>query len=277
MNDSLPSRNTLAVFDVSGADIRFGQTEDGTPYAIAADYSQAMGYRQTKNALDLLDEEEKGFALAETPGGTQRLAVIYEDGMWELIFRSTLPGAKAIKSRVKAILREIRETGRYEVPALADPLAELERQTELTSRAIEIAKAERASREVAEQQVRELEPVARSWQILASGEGDFSVADAAKILGRDPSITLGRNRLFALLAEYRWTYRQGADDKPRAMQTAVNRGWLSELPQSYEHPRTGEVVLTAPQVRVTSKGLHELHKRLGGTGVLPASVQGGAR
>jgi hypothetical protein len=37
--------------------------------------------------------------------------VIYEDGLWGLIFRSTKPEAKAIKKRVKAILREIRATG----------------------------------------------------------------------------------------------------------------------------------------------------------------------
>lgn len=279
MSSIIPPRNTLAVFDVSGADIRFGTTEDGTPYAVASDYAKTLGYRDASNALRLLDEDEKGTQIVSTPGGDQRVSVIYEDGMWELIFRSTLPGAKAIKSRVKAILREIRETGRYEATALADPLAELERQTELTTRAIEIAKAERAGREVAERQVRELEPAANSWQILASGDGDFSVSDAAKILSRDPSIKLGRTRLFTLLDEYRWTYRQLADDRPRVKQTAIERGWLSELPQSHYHPRTGELVLDAPQVRVTAKGLHELHKRLGGTGavVVPASVEGGVR
>lgn len=161
------------------------------------------------------------------------------------------------------------------------------REAEIRSEPVEMTKLEalqaaiesEQGRLAAEARVAELEPAARSWQVLASGEGDFAVADAAKILGRDPSITLGRNRLFAVLAEYRWTYRQGADDKPRAMQAAVTRGWLSELPQSYEHPRTGELVLAAPQVRVTAKGLHELHKRLGGTGavVVPASIQGGAR
>jgi prophage antirepressor-like protein len=109
----------LQLFNVSGADVRFGTTGDGTPYAIASDYAKAMSYKQTKNALDLLDEEEKGFAQTETLGGTQRVAVIYEDGMWELIFRSTLPGAKAIKARVKAILKQIRETGRYEAPLSA--------------------------------------------------------------------------------------------------------------------------------------------------------------
>jgi anti-repressor protein len=112
-----PDDNTqgaLQLFNVSGADIRFGLTDDGTPYAVAADFAKTMGYAKTQNATDILDDEEKGYAHVVTPGGRQRLAVIYEDGLWELIFRSTLPGAKAIKSRVKAILKEIRQTGRYE-------------------------------------------------------------------------------------------------------------------------------------------------------------------
>jgi len=122
--------------------------------------------------------------------------------------------------------------------------------------------------------VAELAPAAQSWQTLAAAEGDFSVADAAKILARDPSIKLGRNRLFTLLDEYRWTYRQLADDRPRVMQAAIERQWLSEIPQSHYHPRTGELVMDAPQVRVTVKGLHELHKRLGGSGAVQV---GGAR
>lgn len=119
-----------------------------------------------------------------------------------------------------------------------------------------------------ESRVRELEPAAASWQTLAAAEGDFAVADAAKILCRDGGITVGRNRLFAALLEMRWAYRQQADGRPRAMQAAVDRGWLSELPQSHTHRETGETVLDPPQVRVTVKGLHELHKRLGGDGEL---------
>jgi DNA-damage-inducible protein D len=130
------------------------------------------------------------------------------------------------------------------------------------------------------EKVAELEPAANSWQVLASGDGDFSVADAAKILARDPAIKLGRNRLFTLLDEYRWTYRQLADDRPRVMQVAIERRWLSEIPQSHYHPRTGELVMDAPQVRVTVKGLHELHKRLGGSAAVAiptVPMQGGAR
>lgn len=114
------SRGALQLFNISGADIRFGLTEDGTPYAVAADFAKTMGYRDAEKATRLLDEDEKGTQIVGTPGGPQRMSVIFEDGLWELIFRSTLPGAKAIKARVKAILKEIRQTGRYDATAPKD-------------------------------------------------------------------------------------------------------------------------------------------------------------
>lgn len=123
-----------------------------------------------------------------------------------------------------------------------------------------------------ETRVAELEPAAQSWTVLAAADGDFSVGDAAKILARDPRIQTGPRRLFTLLITMKWAYRQLADSRPRAMQYAVERGWLSELPQSHNHPETGETVLDPPQVRVTVKGLHELHKRLGGDGPLRLSA-----
>lgn len=117
----------LRRFNVGGNNIRFGITEDSTPYAVAADFAKAMGYGQATDATRLLDDGEAGQQIVLTRsanGVAQRreMNVIYEDGLWELIFRSTLPGAKAIKKQVKAILRQIRETGRYETEPAADHL-----------------------------------------------------------------------------------------------------------------------------------------------------------
>ncbi|MCD0444063.1 phage antirepressor KilAC domain-containing protein [Glycomyces sp. A-F 0318] len=112
--------------------------------------------------------------------------------------------------------------------------------------------------------VADLAPSAASWEVLASGRGDFSVSDAAKILSRDPSIQIGQNRLFGTLGALSWAYRQQGDHSWRAYQSAVNAGWLSELPQSHSHPRSGKRVLDPPQLRVTAKGLGELRRRLGG-------------
>ncbi|MHA6764803.1 phage antirepressor KilAC domain-containing protein [Streptacidiphilus sp. PAMC 29251] len=147
--------------------------------------------------------------------------------------------------------------------------------------ALQAAIESEQGRLVAEARVAELEPIAHSWTVLASGDEDYAVADTAKFLSRDPGIQLGRDRLFTVLREYGWACRQGADQKHRAKQYAVERRWLSEIPQSHFHPRTGDLVLDPPQVRVTVKGLHELHKRLGGTAPvqapLPAAIAGGVR
>jgi prophage antirepressor-like protein len=225
-----------------------------------------MGYRDAEKATRLLDEDEKGTQIVGTPGGPQRMSVIYEDGMLELIFRSTIPGAKAIKARVKAILREIRETGSFSVAPTTPALPQ-----DYEEALVHLLDKVRENKQL-ESKVKELEPAAQSWNVLATADGDLAVADAAKILARDPRIETGPRRLFNLLITMRWAYRQQADNRPRAMQYAIERGWLSELPQSHNHPESGELVLDAPQVRVTVKGLHELHKRLGGEGPLQLSA-----
>ena len=90
-----------SIFDVLGHNLRFGVTDDDRIYVVASDIAKAMGYRDAANATRTLDEDEKGTRLVSTPGGDQHVYVIYEDGIWELIFRSSLPGAKLIKKRVK--------------------------------------------------------------------------------------------------------------------------------------------------------------------------------
>ncbi|MGW6872873.1 BRO-N domain-containing protein [Streptomyces xanthophaeus] len=128
---SAPERGQgLQPFNISGAEIRFGVTEDGKAYAVAADFARTMGYRDASNALRILDEDEQGTQPVSTPGGRQQMKVIFEDGMWELIFRSSLPGAKEIKKRVKEILSQIRKTGSFTVKPL-DELELAERQVEL--------------------------------------------------------------------------------------------------------------------------------------------------
>lgn len=244
---------------------------DGLPWFVGRDVAHVLGYSNpSRDVARHTTERQRGMYRIGTPSGDQDVVVISEPGIYRLVMRSNLEAAVQFQDWLsEEVLPSLRQTGSYS--AAPREMTKLE--------ALQAAIESEEGRLAAEARVAQLEPAARSWQVLASGEGDFAVADAAKILGRDPSITLGRNRLFALLAEYRWTYRQGADDKPRAMQTAVTRGWLSELPQSYEHPRTGDLILTAPQVRITAKGLHELHKRLGGTATVQIPTvpsQGGA-
>lgn len=271
MNDLAPF-----TFPDTGHEIRV-VTIDDEPWWIATDICAALGYSNPSDAVathvDAEDLTRATLALSEGSRIVNReRPLVNESGLYSLILRSNIPQARAFKRWVThEVLPAIRKTGRYEVQ-LGDPLAELERQTHMTVKAIEVARQERAGREAAERQVRELEPAARAWDTLASAEGDFAVADAAKILSRDPAIKLGRDRLFTLLREWGWAFRQGVDGKHRAYQKAIDPGWLSEIPQSHYHPRTGELVLDPPQVRVTVKGLQALHKKLGGVAQLRIDI-----
>lgn len=246
----------LIPFDLGGVEVRFGTDSEGRPWVAAQDIAVRLGYRDAANALRNVDEAERGTQIVSTPGGDQRISVLFEAGIWELIFLSRRPEAKAIKARVKEILKQIRETGRYEVPADFATALEL-----AAKQAREIA-AQRAELSI-------VKPQAEAWSTLADTGADYSVREAAYILNRDPSISTGQMRLFALLYDWRLI---GADKRPYA----THAKHVTLRPQTRVHPTSGERIPAAPQVRVTVDGLAYLHKRLGGTEPLDVSPLGGA-
>lgn len=120
----------MQTFNIGDRPWRFGTTDTGRPYAVAADVAKTFDYASAKDATRQLDDDEKGRQIVPTPGGSQQMTVIYEDGIWELIFLSRKPEAKAIKKRVKEVLRQIRETGHFQSEPM-DELALAERNVEL--------------------------------------------------------------------------------------------------------------------------------------------------
>lgn len=223
---------------------------DGEAWFIAADVAFLLGYSEASAMTRTLDDDEKGLQIVQTVGGAQRVAVISEAGLFSAILRSRVPGAKAFKRWVThEVLPSIRRTGAYVVP---------ESPEQLMARAVLQAQELIARKD---EQIAVLAPRAEAWDELASAEGDYEVGDAAKILAR-AGVEIGRQRLFTQLADLGWIYR-GAQGKWKARQSAVDSGWLAEKPQSHHHPRSGEVVLDPPQVRVTVRGIERLRVRLG--------------
>lgn len=119
------------------------------------------------------------------------------------------------------------------------------------------------ARELAEQRAKELEAPARSWSVLAEAHGDYSVDEAAKMLSRDERITTGRTRLFNFMESLGWIYRHGSRNRWHAYQSQVDLGRLTQkMSAAFLNTRTGEMENPAPTIRVTAKGLEELHKRI---------------
>ena len=85
---------------------------------VGKDVATALGYAKSRNALSVhVDEEDKKDALIQGPlGGTQKMTVINESGLYSLILSSKLPQAKAFKRWVTSeVLPAIRQTGKYEL------------------------------------------------------------------------------------------------------------------------------------------------------------------
>jgi anti-repressor protein len=246
---------TVAAFRApEGPEIRV-VTIDGEPWFVAADVCAALGIANSRDAVSRLDEAEKGVGETDTLGGLQRVTIVSEPGLYRLVMRSNRPDAVRFQMWIAhEVLPTIRRAGSYATaPALPQTYADALRQL---ATSVE-------EREALTAQVAELAPAASSWATLATGYGDYSVADAAKVLSRDPAINVGQQRLFTLLGRLGWIYRAG-DQRWRVYQTAVEAGRLSELATSHYHPRTGELIVDPPQVRITVKGLGALHRHLAG-------------
>lgn len=195
----------VSPFEALGTNLRFGTTEDGTPFVVGADFARKLDYRDTDKAARLLDEDEKGTQIVGTPGGPQRMVVFYEDGIWELIFRSGKTEAKAIKRRVKEILAALRR-GEIVVPEqrvdpgtisrrdLARMVLDAEDRADSEAAARQI---EAAGRATAEAQVAELAPQAAAANVLMDVHGTWTMGTLANMFG------IGRTALFKMLYKER--------------------------------------------------------------------------
>lgn len=109
--------NELQVFKFENSQVRTVLIND-VPYFVGKDVATILGYSNPRDALSKhVDEEDKGVANYDTPGGKQNLTVISESGVYALVFGSKLPGAKKFKRWVtNEVLPTIRKTGGYKVP-----------------------------------------------------------------------------------------------------------------------------------------------------------------
>ena len=98
-------------------EIRTMTDEKGETFFVGKDVAMALGYKNTRKALqDHVDEEDKGVTKRDTLGGTQKMVFINESGLYSLILSSKLEQARQFKRWVTSeVLPAIRKTGRYEM------------------------------------------------------------------------------------------------------------------------------------------------------------------
>ena len=109
---------------------------------VGKDVAQALGYSNTRDALNKhVDAEDKLESQIATSGQRRTTIIINESGLYSLILSSKLPQAKAFKRwATSEVLPSIRRTGRYELPQRIPELAVLNSDAEDTLTSTQVAK-----------------------------------------------------------------------------------------------------------------------------------------
>jgi prophage antirepressor-like protein len=102
--------------------------KDGDIWFVAVDACAVLEHSNSRMAISGLDDDERGVSIVYTPGGPQRVNIVNESGLYNLVFTSRKPEAKAFRRWVTGVvLPTLRRTGQFEMngePGHARPVGD---------------------------------------------------------------------------------------------------------------------------------------------------------
>ena len=278
----MPAPNSITTtdnqtYEFNGKTVRIHIEETGKVWFCAKDVALALGYKDTNNAIK---RHCKGVAKRHplaTSGGIQQFLFIGEGDVYRLIASSKLPSAERFESWLfDEVVPSIQDHGAYITPTAMQRLATdpdfiinlgyaLKDANEKREQAERIAAQKQLQLEASEQRVAELAPKAEALDDFTNVDGSYSVKDAAALLSNRIGVMIGRNRLFNYMHGIGWIYRDPSTRTWVAYQAQIENGRLIMKAHAQHGTHSNGVTFPyPPTLRVTAKGLAELHKRLGG-------------
>lgn len=233
--------------------VRAVRGEDGEPMFVAKDVCAVLELKNPRSTLALLDEDEKGVHIVDTPGGEQQMTIVTEPGFYKLVMRSRKPEAKAFQRWVThEVLPALRREGGYMV-------ARDETPEQTMARAVLLAQA---TIDRQRDRIAELEPKALFADAVAASDGTCLVGELAKMM-RQNGVKVGQNRLFAMLREDGYLGNVG-QNRNVPTQRAMDLG-LFRIKETAVTHSDGHVTLSRTP-KVTGKGQRYFLERYGKTG-----------
>ena len=223
---------------------------DGQPWFVGKEIAQALGYKDTVNALKShVDAEDKRGWQITTPGGIQEMTIINESGLYSLVLSSKLPGAKQFKRwGTSEVLPGIRNNGGYINGQ------ETMSPEELMAKALMVAEKTLAEREkrisalTVENQI--LQPKADYFDQLVDRNLLTSLRDTAKELG------IKEKKFIGFLVEKKYLFR---DKKGKLTPYAGKADDLFTVKECFNEKTnwSGTQTMVTPKGRETFKLLCE--------------------
>ncbi|MGE9857048.1 phage antirepressor [Limosilactobacillus reuteri] len=208
--------NQPQLFNFHGQNVRT-VTINNEPYFVGKDVAMNLKYRQPADAIrNHVQPEDKGVYKLSTPGGEQRMTVINESGLYDLIFDASRQSknsdvrdnARKFRHWVTSeVLPIIRKHGAYMTPqtiekVLLNPDTIINLATQL--------KQEQEQRKQLQAENEQMKPKALFADAVSTSNSSILIGQLAKIL-RQNGIQIGQNRLFAWMREHGYLGIRGSN------------------------------------------------------------------
>lgn len=224
----------------------------GDAWFVGKDVAQALGYKDTINALKThVDPEDKqGGWQITTPSGTQQMTIINESGLYSLVLSSKMPGAKAFKRWITSeVIPAIRKHGAYMTPdtikqALLNPDTIIQLATKL--------KDEQEKRKSLESEVTASRPKVVFADAVSTSESSILIGELAKLLKQNGVKNMGQNRLFDWMRNNGYLIRRKGTDYNMPTQRSMEMALMEIKETSISHADGHVSVNKTP--KITGKG-----------------------
>lgn len=216
------------------------------PWFVGKDVAEALGYKNTKDALAKhVDSEDKEILKSQNATleniPNRGVTVVNESGLYSLVLSSKLPSAKKFKRWVTSeVLPALRKTGQYQVKELSG--------SELMAKALIEAQSVLAAKD---KQIQEMKPKVVFADAVATSHTSTLVGELAKILKQN-GIDMGQKRLFAWLREKGYLIKRQGTDYNMPTQKAMELGLFEIKEGSYVNGSGVNITTKTP--KITGKG-----------------------
>lgn len=255
--------NELTIFESS----EFGAIRtvelDGEPWLVGKDVATALGYSNTRDALDRhVDPEDKNTVVnPDGNRGNPNMTIINESGLYSLVLSSKLPTARKFRRWVTSeILPSIRKTGGYNLPK--DYPSALRALADTEEKRLALLAENEAQRQV----IADFEPVRQYVDTILHSKGSLATSQIAADYG------ISARALNRILHE-------------EGIQHKVNSQWIlyrEHMGKGWTDSRTIQFIHSdgRPDAKMmtywTQKGRMMIHNLLARRGIVPVMDREGA-
>lgn len=231
---------------------------DDEPWFVAKDVCDCLGIQNTTQALQKVDDDERGMFNIGRQGDAN---IVSEPGLYGLVLSSRKSEAKLFKRWIKhEVLPTLRKHGAYMdgnviEEAIANP--------DFGIKLLQSLKEEREKRQLLEQEVELNKPKVEFANAVRDSVEGIPISELAKVLNQH-GINIGRNRLFEWLRGTGFLIRSGKS-RNTPTQYSMDRELMTVREMTYKIPSTNEIMVSF-QTLITGKGQQYFIDRfLGGT------------